>query len=897
MAKFFSLEVNLWDKYKGTINLINQIGPELEHYSDSQLKQRSNQLKESCHTNKSKSFKKILNSKVLIESFALVREASRRTLGLRHYDTQLLGGLVLNDNKIAEMRTGEGKTLVATAPAFFNALGGRGVHIVTVNDYLAQRDAEWMGQIYRYLGLNIGLIQSSMQPEQRRKNYNRDITYVTNSELGFDFLKDNLVTDIDELVQRPFNYCIIDEVDSILIDEARTPLIISGPGKVELEKIIKATEIVKFLSKIKDFEVDEKAKNISLTTSGLLKIQKLLKVDSLYNLTEPWIPFILNALRAKVLYFKNVHYIQKNDQIIIVDEFTGRVMEGRRWADGLHNAIEAKEKIYNVEGSETTASITYQNFFRLYPKISGMTGTAKTEELEFEKIYNLCVAVLPTFKPIKRIDLIDLIYMDDINKWKAVARECKKMFKLGRPVLVGTTTIKNSELLSLLLKNYEVPHQLLNAKPENIKREAEIIAQAGCLFSITIATNMAGRGTDILLGGNPEYITYKQTIAFLKSIVNEYDTQTIEILKSVIQDYDNTNADLFASKAKIKNIINELTENRNQLLNLESDFKTLLSLITIPNKVLNKIENLVFKLYNIVLEKNKVEAKKEREKVIELGGLYVIGTELHESRRIDNQLRGRSGRQGDPGSSRFFLSLNDPLLKIFGGDNIKKFMQAFEISEEALESKFLAQALESAQQKVEGFYYDQRKTLNKYDRILDQQRYLIYKFRRKILFANTCRELLLELGQAFIDSCLSLLEKRTKQKRSIYQILCIFYTLNLSFETCINEDANLKNIKLLKSLLYEQFWSVYCLKELKFWLYDLVLLRYYEKLVMLKNIDIFWSRHLENITFLRDAVSWSAYAQKDPLLLYEEQATKLFNETFKQCRDSIIYNLLTVEIL
>src|SRR6476469_1032229 len=469
MIKQFSFEKNLWNKYNPLISSINQLEQDLLSLSDTEIKEKSLKLKKFCTETQAD-----LNSKILIESFALVREASRRTLGLRHYDTQLLGGLILNDNKIAEMRTGEGKTLVATAPAYTNALTGKGVHIVTVNEYLAQRDAEWMGQIYRFLGLKVGLVQSKMEPTQRRKNYNRDITYITNSELGFDYLRDNLVTQVSDLVQRPFNFCIIDEVDSILIDEARTPLIISGQSKVEIEKIIKATEVAKLLVEVSDYEVEQKVKNISLTSLGVRKAQKLLKVDNIYNSGEPWIPFILNALKAKTLFLKDIHYIVKNNEIVIVDEFTGRIMEGRKWAEGLHSAIEAKEELYNLEGSETIASITYQNFFRLYPKIAGMTGTAKTEELEFEQIYTLSVFILPTFKPIRRLDLPDAIYVEEVGKWKAVAQECKKLHRLQRPILVGTTTIKNSEILSALLTDLKVPHKLLNAKPENIQAESEI---------------------------------------------------------------------------------------------------------------------------------------------------------------------------------------------------------------------------------------------------------------------------------------------------------------------------------------------------------------------------------------------------------------------------------------
>ena len=869
MVKLFSFEKNLWNKYNQLISSINQLEPELESLSENELKEKSTKLKEFCLETGTN-----INSKILIESFALVREASRRTLGLRHYDTQLLGGLVLNENKIVEMRTGEGKTLVATAPAFTNALSGKGVHIVTVNEYLAQRDAEWMGQIYRFLGLKVGLVQSQMESHQRRKNYNRDITYITNSELGFDFLRDNLVTQMNDLVQRPFNFCIIDEVDSILIDEARTPLIISGQSKVEIEKIIKATEVVKFLSEFKDYDVDQKSKSISLTSLGIRKAQKLLKVDNIYNSGEPWIPFILNALKAKTLFLKDVHYIVKNNEIVIVDEFTGRIMEGRKWAEGLHSAIEAKENIYNMEGSETIASITYQNFFRLYPKIAGMTGTAKTEELEFENIYNLSVSVLPTFKKIQRQDLPDAIYIDEISKWKAVAQECKKMYQVERPVLVGTTTIQNSEILSLLLFDYNIPHELLNAKPENIKRESEIIAQAGCLSSVTIATNMAGRGTDVLLGGNPEFKAYRQTTNYLRAIINNEKIEEVPGTEYLIQ---------------------QLKLNRKVLITLQNNFETLLNVINIPNKNLNLFENLILELYKLILHKYQSECSSERKKVLELGGLYVIGTERHESRRIDNQLRGRAGRQGDPGTSRFFLSLNDPLLKTFGGDKIKGLMQTFQMNDEALESKFLSQALDSAQQKVEGFYYDQRKNVNKYDRVLDKQRSILYKFRKKVLVSSTIRDLFLEFGEAIIDDLIQFIKTKNNKVVIPKRIDYLLYALNLSLEP--GKDLKENDLTKLKALLYEQFWSVYSLKELNFWFYDIELFRRYEKVVVLKYIDLYWSKHLENMKFLKDAVTWEAYAQKDPFIQYEEQASILFYNTFKQCRDGILYELLSMEIL
>lgn len=866
MLKVFSFEKNLQDKYNILISSINQMESELKALSDMELKNKSKKLQNLC-----KKTNKPINSSILTESFAIIREASSRTLGLRHYDTQLLGGLILNESKIAEMRTGEGKTLVATAPAFVNSLSGKGVHIVTVNEYLAQRDAEWMGQIYRFLGLKVGLIQSQMKSLQKRKNYNRDVTYITNSELGFDFLKDNLVTEITDLVQRPFNFCIIDEVDSILIDEARTPLIISGQSKVEIIKIIKAREVVKFLTEFKDYDVDKKSKTISLTNLGVRKVQKLLKVKNIYNSGEPWIPFILNALKAKILFLKDIHYLVKNNEIVIVDEFTGRILKGRKWAEGLHNAVEVKENIYDMEGSETIASITYQNFFRLYPKIAGMTGTAKTEELEFKNIYNLSVSVLPTFKPIKRIDLSDNIYIDEISKWKAVAKECQIMYQLNRPVLVGTTTIQNSEILSFLLFEYKIPHELLNAKPENIKRESEIIAQAGCLSSVTIATNMAGRGTDVLLGGNPEFKAYRKTIMILNSILYNQKVEEID---------------------QINRLIKQIETHKNTLLILQNNFETLLNVINIPNKTLNLFETLILKLYKIVLLKYQQECKTEKEKVLKLGGLYVIGTERHESRRIDNQLRGRAGRQGDPGTSRFFLSLNDPLLKIFGGDKIKSIMELFQMNEETLESKFLSQSLDSAQQKVEGFYYDQRKILNKYDKVLDKQRAILYEFRKKILISSSIRTILLEFGEAMIDDIILSTVKKSYEILVPKYIYYFLHALNLS----IKQDIKFTNAQELKTLLYEQFWSLYSLKEINFWFYDIQLFKRYEKLIVLKYIDIYWSKHLDNMNFLKDAVTWEAYAQKDPFIQYEEQASTLFNTTFKQCRNAIIYALLNIEI-
>jgi preprotein translocase subunit SecA len=864
MQNLFSFESNIWKKYNVIINGINQIESELKTLSDNELKSKSKNLQKFLtKTNQ------VFTTNNIIESFAFVREASSRTLGLRHYDTQLLGGLILNENKIAEMGTGEGKTLVATAPAFLNALSGKGVHIVTINEYLAQRDAEWMGQIYQFLGLKVGLIRSRMESLQKRKNYNRDITYLTNSELGFDFLRDNIVTRIPDLVQRPLNYCILDEVDSILIDEARTPLIISRQSSVDIFKIIKATEVANFLYEPSDYNTDKKSRTISLTNLGIKKVETLLKVQNIYDSQEPWVPFILNALKAKTLFFNNIHYLVKNNKIVIVDEFTGRILQGRRWAEGLHNAIESKENIYNLEGSETIASITYQNLFRLYPKIAGMTGTAKTEELEFENIYNLSVSVLPTFKPIKRVDLSDHIYIDEITKWEAVTKECEIMYKLRRPVLVGTTTIQNSEFLSSLLVEAKIPHKLLNAKPENIKQESEIISQAGCLGSITIATNMAGRGTDVLLGGNFEFKAFQQTISILNAIISNTTIPQIN---------------------EFNKLIFQIKKYKNRLFSLRYHLETFLNVINVPNKVLNQFENLIITLYRLIRTKYELESKKEKQKILELGGLYVIGTERHESRRIDNQLRGRAGRQGDVGTSRFFLSLNDPLLKIFGGEKIKTLMQVFQMSDETLESTFLSQSLDTAQKKIEGFYYSQRKNLNKYDKVLDKQRAIIYAFRKKILASSNIRCIILEFGETIINEII--FEKKNKFDKILISqnISDLFYELNFIIKSHLI-------VKDYKNWLYEQFWALYYLSELSIWFKKGRFYYYYEKLVVLRYIDIYWSKHIENMNFLRDSVVWEVYAQKDPFIQYEEQASILFTKIFKQCRNEIIDELTSIDFL
>jgi len=872
MINLFSNKPKIWTDYKNILTSINDVETELSELSDNELKSRILKLKYSS------SISNFITQKALIESFALTREGSKRTTSLRHYNVQLLGGLVLHDGKIAEMKTGEGKTLVSTLPALTNSLTSKGVHLVTINDYLAKRDAEWMGQIYRFLGLRVGLIESNMTQYERKRNYARDLTYVTNSDLVFDFLKDNMVTKVSELVQTPFQFCIIDEVDSILIDEARTPLIISRDSDLAIEKYLKANEVTKYLFPRIHFDIDEKAKKISLTSKGLERSKILLNVNDLYNVQDPWIPYLLNSLRAKNLFFRDVHYILKNNAIVIVDEFTGRILEGRKWSDGLHQAIEAKENVPLLKGSETLASITYQNFFRLYPKISGMTGTAKTEELEFENIYNLSVSVLPTYETMNRKDEADFIFIDEITKWRSIAQECLRTFYKGQPILVGTTTIQNSEILSHLLSTYNVPHQLLNAKPENVKREAEIISQAGCLKSITIATNMAGRGTDILLGGNPDFKALQATRYILQLLI----------------DQDN----FYISNINLTKLKYNLKKNPRLITYLQVDLDTLLTAFSTSKRNLNIIEQFIADLYRQLLFEYKKKQRIESKIVKRLGGLYVIGTEKHESRRIDNQLRGRAGRQGNPGVSRFFLSLNDPLLRIFGGDKIQATMQNFKMSNEVLESSFLSNSLISAQQKVEGFYYDQRKTINRYDQVIDKQRQVIYYLREKILSTIKMRDLVMEFSEGFLDDFIEYLEFNKNQGVTLFlpkRIVQLLSRLLISQDVIL---SNLKDLKVLKKFLYEQLWATYTCKEFQYSCFtDSRILDRYIQLIFFKYLDFYWYRHLENMNFLLDATSWEAYAQKDPYIQYENSATKLLTLTLKDCRDSIIFDIFISNII
>ena len=852
-------------KYLQTVEQINNLESRFSNLSDEQLHNQTFLLKSDLQNDqKSK-------DQILIESFALVREATVRVLGIRHFDVQLIGGLILNDGKIAEMKTGEGKTLVALLPTFFNALYGKGVHVITVNDYLARRDSEYVGQIYQFLGLSVGLIQENMDSQERKENYACDVVYLTNNELGFDYLRDNMAFTIDEIVQRSFFYSVVDEVDSILIDEARTPLIISGPSDTLTQKYVTTTKLVSTMRKDIHYAVDEKNQNATLFEEGLSFCERALGTSDLYDVNDPWIPFILNSIKAKELFTKNTHYIINADnEIIIVDEFTGRTMIGRRWSDGLHQAVEAKENLPIQSESQTLASITYQNLFLLYDKLSGMTGTAKTEEVEFEKIYNLQVIGVPTNRPVKRTDFPDLIYKNQYLKWQAIANECLEMYNLGRPVLVGTTTIEKSELLAALLMEYQLPYRLLNARPENIESESEIVAQAGCKNAITIATNMAGRGTDIILGGNPKLLT----LALFQKFLNSQTLIVSDQTNSLVEQEFVKLSELF------KNIpFPETVTTYNQLYDyLQTDSELNQELLT----------SLKLRYESIFEIKTEIAAS-DRAYIQKFGGLHVIGTERHESRRIDNQLRGRSGRQGDPGSSKFFLSLEDKLLRIFGGDKIAGLMQNIGFEESVpLQSSFLSQTLDDAQKKVETYYFDIRKKLFEYDQAVNTQRNGIYAERRRILEIESLRDWIIEYGERSLYDIVLYLEKSQNEVTNTNILQKVRYLLGLPFSV-LPKGQNQEN---LISFFHQQFQISYDLREAEMELIEPGLIRELEQSFLLQQIDFAWKEHLQKIAFLRDSVGWRAYGQKDPLTEYKQEAYNFFVAMITRIRHRVVFFVL-----
>lgn len=882
-------------QYASTVGVINGLEAEMSALSDSELREKTLVLKERAQRGES------LDS-LLPEAFAVVREASKRVLGLRPFDVQLIGGMVLHEGEIAEMRTGEGKTLVAILPAYLNALTGTGVHVVTVNDYLARRDCEWVGQVPRFLGLKVGLIQQNMTSEERRENYLCDITYVTNSELGFDYLRDNLATSVEELVLRGSSYCVIDEVDSILIDEARTPLIISGPADRPSDRYYKAAKIAAAYERDIHYTVDEKQKTVLLTEQGYEDAEEILNVKDLYDPREQWASYVLNAIKAKELFLRDVNYIIRGKEVLIVDEFTGRVMQGRRWSDGLHQAVEAKEGLPIQNETVTLASISYQNFFLQFPKLCGMTGTAATESTEFESIYKLKVTIVPTNKPMIRKDESDVVFRATTGKWRAVVVEISRMNKTGRPVLVGTTSVEQSDLLSEQLQEAGIPHEVLNAKPENVEREAEIVAQSGRLGAVTIATNMAGRGTDIILGGNAEFMArLKLREMLMPRVVRPTEGVFVSVKKPPPKKTWKVNENLFPCKlsnenAKLAEEAVELavkTWGSRSLGELEAEERLSYSCEKGPaqDEVIAKLRHAFLQ----IVKEYKVYTEEERRKVVSAGGLHVVGTERHESRRIDNQLRGRSGRQGDPGSSRFFLSLEDNIFRIFGGDRIQGLMRAFRVEDLPIESKMLTRALDEAQRKVENYFFDIRKQLFEYDEVLNSQRDRVYKERRRALESDDLQSLVIEFAELTMDDILEVNIGPDSPKES-WDFEKLIAKLQ---QYCYLLDDLTPDLLRSKGSSYEELRNYLRLRGREAYLQkrDIVekqapgLMKEAERFLILSNIDRLWKEHLQALKFVQQAVGLRGYAQRDPLIEYKLEGYNLFLEMMAQIRRNVIYSI------
>ncbi|CAN8248121.1 unnamed protein product [Cochlearia groenlandica] len=892
-------------QYASIVSSVNRLETEISSLSDLELRERTDALKQRARKGESM-------DSLLPEAFAVVREASRRVLGLRPFDVQLIGGMVLHKGEIAEMRTGEGKTLVAILPAYLNALSGKGVHVVTVNDYLARRDCEWVGQVPRFLGLKVGLIQQNMTPEQRKENYLCDITYVTNSELGFDYLRDNLATEsnscficsfsVEELVLRDFNYCVIDEVDSILIDEARTPLIISGPAEKPSEQYYKAAKIASAFERDIHYTVDEKQKTVLLTEQGYEDAEEILDVKDLYDPREQWASYVLNAIKAKELFLRDVNYIIRTKEVLIVDEFTGRVMQGRRWSDGLHQAVEAKEGLPIQNESITLASISYQNFFLQFPKLCGMTGTASTESAEFVSIYKLKVTIVPTNKPMIRKDESDVVFKAVNGKWRAVVVEISRMHKTGRAVLVGTTSVEQSDELSQLLQEAKIPHEVLNAKPENVEREAEIVAQSGRLGAVTIATNMAGRGTDIILGGNAEFMArLKLREILMPRVVKPTDGVFVSVKKAPTKRTWKVNEKLFPCKLSNEKV--KLAEEavllaveawgQKSLTELEAEERLSYSCEKGPvqDEVIGKLRSAFLE----IAKEYKGFTDEERKKVVEAGGLHVVGTERHESRRIDNQLRGRSGRQGDPGSSRFFLSLEDNIFRIFGGDRIQGMMRAFRVEDLPIESKMLTKALDEAQRKVENYFFDIRKQLFEFDEVLNSQRDRVYTERRRALVSDSLEPLIIEYAELTMDDILEANIGPDTPKESwdleklIAKVQQYCYLLNdLTPDLLKSQGSSYEG---LQDYLRARGRDAYLQKR------DMVetqapgLMKDAERFLILSNIDRLWKEHLQALKFVQQAVGLRGYAQRDPLIEYKLEGYNLFLEMMAQIRRNVIYSI------
>ena len=833
-------------RVKPIVNKINGLEEEMTKLTDNELRAKTEYFKGQLKEGKTL-------DDILPEAFAVVREASKRVLGMRHFDVQLIGGIILHQGRIAEMKTGEGKTLVATLPVYLNALEGKGVHVITVNDYLAKRDSEWMGKLYKFLGLSVGLVIAGMEPKEKQEAYNADITYGTNNEFGFDYLRDNMVIYKDQLVQRGLHYAIIDEIDSILIDEARTPLIISGRANESSDLYKKAENFVSRLTPkviveedVKDFDqaednekydyiVDLKAKSASLTQKGIKKAEDAFGLENFNDLENSTLVHHVNqALRAHGIMKKDIDYIVKDGEVLIVDEFTGRIMYGRRYNNGLHQAIEAKEHVKIADESKTLATITFQNLFRMYDKLSGMTGTAMTEEAEFEEIYNLDVVAIPTNKPMVRKDENDVIYKNENAKYKAIVESIKESHEKGQPVLVGTVSIEKSEKLSKLLKKEGITHEVLNAKYH--EKEAEIIAQAGKFKAVTIATNMAGRGTDIMLGGNSEFLAKEEMRK------NKVSADLIEEANTY---YETDNKEILEAREQFKKLVKKYGE----------------------------------------------QIKEEKQKVIDAGGLKIIGTERHESRRIDNQLRGRSGRQGDVGESKFYIGLDDDLMKIFGGDTITKVYNTLGADENMpIESRIISNAVENAQKKVEGRNFSIRKNVLKYDDVMNAQREIIYKQRREVLDGENIHDSIINMIEFVADNIPTMFVEGQTGELNIEslntEIINVFGIDMLDYIKQNKNDAE-KIAEQLKKLALE----IYSKKEEEITSEQM---RELERVVMLKVVDEKWMNHIDSMDELKNGIGLRAYGQKDPVVQYRLEGFDMFDEMINDIKFDVTKILMHI---
>ncbi|CEK39639.1 preprotein translocase subunit SecA [Paraclostridium sordellii] len=819
-------------KFNKVVDEIDALEPKFQEMSDRELKNMTNVFKDRLNNGETV-------DDILTEAFAVAREASKRVLGMRQYRVQLIGGIVLHQGRIAEMKTGEGKTLVATAPVYLNALTGKGVHVVTVNDYLAKRDKEQMGKIYEFLGMSVGVIVHGQNPQERKAQYDCDITYGTNNEYGFDYLKDNMVIHKEQKVQRELNYAIVDEVDSILVDEARTPLIISGPGDKSTHLYSDANTFIHTL-KDDNFEIDEKQKSVSLTESGIQKAEIYFGVDNITDIAHIELFHHINqALKAHKIMKLDVDYVVRDGEIVIVDEFTGRLMFGRRYSEGLHQAIEAKEGLRIQRESKTLATITFQNYFRMYNKLSGMTGTAKTEEEEFKAIYKMDVVQIPTNKPILREDLSDSVYKSELGKFNAVVEDIIERHKNKQPVLVGTVSIEKSEVLSMLLKRKGVKHEVLNAK--NHHKEAEIVAQAGRLGAVTIATNMAGRGTDIVLGGNPVFLTKKEMkkMGYSEDIINTVD-------------------------ADIESLEIELTD---EIVKAKAD-------------------------YDKTLEKYKAQTEEEQNQVREAGGLSIIGTERHESRRIDNQLRGRAGRQGDPGSSRFYISLEDELMRLFGSDRISGMVEKIGLDEDTpIEAKMLTKSIENAQKKVEGRNFGIRKHVLQYDDVMNKQREIIYEQRGRVLEGENLQEQIQTMISSIIESAYDVYVTDQGFDLHAYKEY-LYHTFMPKGSLEVEELESMKKEDLITAV-YEIAKKIYELKEESV---TSERMREIERVILLQAVDSHWIDHIDAMDQLRQGIGLRAIGQQDPVVAYKLEGFDMFDNMTKAIQEDTVRYLYNFTI-